>query len=567
MSAAAANSAASAQCATRAFSMHARRACTVSPSEFEIRRQPVEEVLDLLRRVEPREQAALGRRQQRRAARRGAGGGHRRGISRRKASGARAPLRNANSTGLGVLPPPRKEEIVARNRRQNGKLSSYFPGVIAFCRISFYLQGSCRHRSPNVFALRRHPQDRAVLGRGRRRCSIASSVRRAAPARLARRLPRRAGAASGAAPQPAAPARPAEPLTIVLRERIRQFAKSSPAIVAKPARKIGLKPTLVDMADLDVATLAKAQAAGRDRRHLGRGRAAGARRARLRRADGRGRAAPRRRRVRRAGARRHRLCGILRHRQGDRRAARGARRQARGRPRRLRSRLRRAGGASGSATRSRRWRRRKPRRGTRDRSRFRRQAAASADPGIGRGRDHRARQSQLLALRQGDRSISSWPSTARRRPTSRATRSTSMPRTIRPMSTTLLKLAGLRGRRQRCAPTSSRRATSPRSRSRRWRPTPRSTGHQYVKALIADGEAKSWIAGRQLIDLIEHFPIALDGRAVARADAAAGAARLFDRLVAPRGRRGSASADLRGALRDASAAPARASPRTSSPSG
>ena len=36
------------------------------------------------------------------------------------------------------------------------------------------------------------------------------------------------------------------------------------------------------------------------------------------------------------------------------------------------------------------------------------------------------------------------------------------------------------------------------------------TGHQYVKALIADGQAKEWIAGRQLIDLISYFPIALD---------------------------------------------------------
>jgi sulfite reductase (NADPH) flavoprotein alpha-component len=36
------------------------------------------------------------------------------------------------------------------------------------------------------------------------------------------------------------------------------------------------------------------------------------------------------------------------------------------------------------------------------------------------------------------------------------------------------------------------------------------TGHQYVKALIADGQARDWIGGRQLIDLIAHFPIALD---------------------------------------------------------
>ena len=36
------------------------------------------------------------------------------------------------------------------------------------------------------------------------------------------------------------------------------------------------------------------------------------------------------------------------------------------------------------------------------------------------------------------------------------------------------------------------------------------TGHYYVKALIADGQAREWIAGRQLIDLIATFPIALD---------------------------------------------------------
>jgi sulfite reductase (NADPH) flavoprotein alpha-component len=35
------------------------------------------------------------------------------------------------------------------------------------------------------------------------------------------------------------------------------------------------------------------------------------------------------------------------------------------------------------------------------------------------------------------------------------------------------------------------------------------TGHHYVKALIEAGEAKEWIVGRQLIDLIANFPIAL----------------------------------------------------------
>ncbi len=36
-----------------------------------------------------------------------------------------------------------------------------------------------------------------------------------------------------------------------------------------------------------------------------------------------------------------------------------------------------------------------------------------------------------------------------------------------------------------------------------------STGHQYVTQLIESGEAREWIVGRQLIDLIEQFPIAL----------------------------------------------------------
>jgi len=45
------------------------------------------------------------------------------------------------------------------------------------------------------------------------------------------------------------------------------------------------------------------------------------------------------------------------------------------------------------------------------------------------------------------------------------------------------------------------------------------TGHQYVKALLTDGKAREWIAGRQLIDLIATFPIALTAdqlRAVTR---------------------------------------------------
>ena len=45
------------------------------------------------------------------------------------------------------------------------------------------------------------------------------------------------------------------------------------------------------------------------------------------------------------------------------------------------------------------------------------------------------------------------------------------------------------------------------------------TGHQYVRALLANGQAKDWIVGRQLIDLIAMFPIAITAehlRAVTR---------------------------------------------------
>ena len=38
-----------------------------------------------------------------------------------------------------------------------------------------------------------------------------------------------------------------------------------------------------------------------------------------------------------------------------------------------------------------------------------------------------------------------------------------------------------------------------------------STGHPGARSLIDSGEAKTWIAGRQLIDLIEHFSVSLSG--------------------------------------------------------
>src|SRR5215831_16559846 len=65
--------------------------------------------------------------------------------------------------------------------------------------------------------------------------------------------------ASGAAlPQPAAPARPAEPLTIVYASESGNSEKLA-GDMAKLARKQGFKPSVVDMADLDVATLATAR--------------------------------------------------------------------------------------------------------------------------------------------------------------------------------------------------------------------------------------------------------------------------------------------------------------------
>ena len=65
------------------------------------------------------------------------------------------------------------------------------------------------------------------------------------------------GGESGAA-QPAAPARPAEPITIVYASESGNCEKLANNF-AKAARKNGLKPSLVDMADLDVATLASGQ--------------------------------------------------------------------------------------------------------------------------------------------------------------------------------------------------------------------------------------------------------------------------------------------------------------------
>src|ERR1041385_6413000 len=65
--------------------------------------------------------------------------------------------------------------------------------------------------------------------------------------------------ASGSAlPQPSSPPRPAEPITIVFASESGNSEKLANDM-AKAARKNGLKPSVVDMADLDVASLATAK--------------------------------------------------------------------------------------------------------------------------------------------------------------------------------------------------------------------------------------------------------------------------------------------------------------------
>src|SRR6185295_11025960 len=65
---------------------------------------------------------------------------------------------------------------------------------------------------------------------------------------------------SGGTPavHPAAPARPAEPLTIVYARDSGNSEKRA-GDIAKSARKNALKPTVVDMADLDLAALTSAK--------------------------------------------------------------------------------------------------------------------------------------------------------------------------------------------------------------------------------------------------------------------------------------------------------------------
>src|ERR1700736_5555452 len=62
--------------------------------------------------------------------------------------------------------------------------------------------------------------------------------------------------AAHAAPPPAAPPQAAEPLTILYATESGNSERLA-SDVAKSARKLGLKPVLLDMADLELASLAK----------------------------------------------------------------------------------------------------------------------------------------------------------------------------------------------------------------------------------------------------------------------------------------------------------------------
>ena len=126
----------------------------------------------------------------------------------------------------------------------------------------------------------------------------------------------------------------------------------------------------------------------------------------------------------------------------------------------------------------------------------------------GRGRDHRAHQPQLVALRQGDD-----PSRARLRRRGAGLQAGRLARPLSRERSGLCRRAA-QGRRAsrpttRCAATSSRTATSPRCRSRRWRTTPPRPAISTSRRCSTPARPETWIAGRQLIDLIEHFPIAL----------------------------------------------------------
>ena len=349
--------------------------------------------------------------------------------------------------------------------------------------------------------------------------------------------------ASSAAPQPAAPPLPAEPLTIVYASESGNSEKLA-GDIAKAARKNGLKPTLIDMADLDVASLASSSRLVVIAATWGEGEPP-ARAARAY-AELMGEAAPRLDGVEfgvlALGDTAYvEFCAVGKA-LDERLAALGGKRVVD----RVDCDLDFAAPAADWIGRA-----------------VKALAPADADRGtvieVDFGKPGAAAKPEIVEAEitehinlnssRSDKETSIWrsPSTAPRRPTSRATRSTSMPRTIRPRSTSCSRLPACPDDK-RCAPNSSSRATSTRCRSRPWRPMP--SDRPSVRQGADRKRRGARVDRRPATDRSDRpFPHRADGRASARADAAAGAARLFDRVVAPRGRRGSASADFRGALR------------------
>ena len=209
---------------------------------------------------------------------------------------------------------------------------------------------------------------------------------------------------AGAA-QPSAPARPAEPITIVYASESGNCEKLANDF-AKSARKNGLKPTLIDMADLELDTLASAKKLIFIAATWGEGEPPA--RAVRAYADLMGEGAPRLDGVEfgvlALGDTAYvEFCAIGKK-IDERLEALGAKRVVD--PRRLRSRFRGAcrpmdrrghqdpGAADGRS-------RARPRKRKSHRSRFRQQAVAQYRHR--RSRDHRTHQSEFLALRQGDR--------------------------------------------------------------------------------------------------------------------------------------------------------------------
>jgi sulfite reductase (NADPH) flavoprotein alpha-component len=82
----------------------------------------------------------------------------------------------------------------------------------------------------------------------------ATPIQRAWLAGFLAGLDAQAGDAADFAPQPSAPPQPAEPLTILYATESGNSEKLA-GDVAKAARKMGLKPSLVDMADLEIGSL------------------------------------------------------------------------------------------------------------------------------------------------------------------------------------------------------------------------------------------------------------------------------------------------------------------------